>query len=136
MDIDLEPATPNLLNETASCVTAHFRHDLEGRSDAEGIIDVHERAAEVTTRRPLDIVCHHDTGGRTVWPEPHEWHSTNTALLEQKNEHLLHQRIDGRVDRPARKRDPFPSAETESLQVPSECDRQEWADEVVQGLNG
>src|SRR6266403_3766356 len=70
VDVDLEPAGANAVEETRSDGVTPFRYELKRRLDPEGIVEIHESRAKVSPDDGLHVVRHDGTAWRAGRPEP------------------------------------------------------------------
>src|SRR6266403_5118294 len=117
VDVDLEAAGANAVEEARRDRVTPFRYELKRRFDPEGIVEIHESRAKVSPGDSLHVVCHDGTAWRAVRPEPDKWDSIDGRRLQGQDEQLLEDTVDGSVDGPCRKGEVLPSPKVQALEV-------------------
>ena len=83
VDVDLEPAISDLLEEALGDGVSFLRYDLEGGLDPRRIIQIHHLRAEIPASQLFDIVGHDCAACRTIRPKPDERHAVNPLCLHR-----------------------------------------------------
>jgi hypothetical protein len=84
----------------------------------------------------LNVVRHHRGCGGAIRPEPDKWKTRTWHRLEKEGHRSFHERLDCEIDRPCRKRNFFPTAQPDLLQMLSHRNTHERAKEVIETLSG
>src|SRR5205807_4248344 len=135
VDVDLEPAIADLLEETFGDWVSFLRHDLEGGLDPRRIIQIHHVRAEIPAGRLFDIVGHDGAACRAIRPKPDERYSVNPLCLHGQSQQPLEDPLHCSIDRPVRKGNLLPIAQARSLKVFPNGNRQERTQPIVDVLD-
>src|SRR5256712_2152020 len=135
VDVDLEPAISDLLEEALGDGVAFLRYDLEGGLDPRRIIQIHHLRAEIPASQLLDIVGHDCAAFRTIRPKPDERYSVNPLCLHRQGQQPLEDTLHCSIDRPVRKGNVLPIAQARSLKVLPDCNRLERPQPIVDVLD-
>jgi hypothetical protein len=131
VDVYFEAALANGMQKFVGDFIANFGDDLKGRFDAERVIEIHERAAEVAAYGGLHVVGHGSAARTPVRPKPDEGDTFARMSAYDTGHHAIEQAIDGLVHGPAGKTSTLPSAESHALQMFAHRCWQEGAHGVI-----
>ena len=131
VNVDLETAFAKSTEKLVGDFVAHFGNNLKGGFDAEGVVQIHECATEVTPGGSLDIVRHCRATGVTVWPKPDKRDGLAGIGAYGAGHHFIEEMIHGLVDRPAGKTSLIPSAKSHTLHMFAYGGRQEGPHSVI-----
>src|SRR5438445_8362581 len=135
VDVDLEPAISDLLEEALGDWVAFLRHDLEGGLDPRRIIQIHHVRAEIPAGPLFDIVGHDGAACRAIRPKPDERYSVNPLCLHRQGQQPLEDPLHCSIDWPVRKGNLLPIAQARSLKVLPDCNRQERPQPIIEVLD-
>src|SRR5712692_8043361 len=105
------------MEEAGRDLVTLLRHDLERRFDSDGVIQIHEARAEVSSGQGLHIVSEDGATAGTIGPEPDEWDSVDRVGLQNQGKQGFHEIVDGAINRPARKTQSVPTSQVQSLEM-------------------
>jgi hypothetical protein len=131
VNVDLEAALAEHTQKLIGNFVADFGNNLKGGLDAEGVIQVHERAAKVAADRRFDVVGHYGATCIIIRPEPDKRDAPTRIGAYDAGHHAIEQAVNGLVDGPAGKEGAIPSAESYALQMFAYGGRQERAHGVI-----
>src|SRR5215471_15879539 len=117
--VEFKPSSPDLAEKFLGDGISFFRNNLEGRFDANGIVEVHQLRAEVSSGQLIHIMRHDDATRRAIGPKPDEGQLLYAQGRHRASEKLFEELFDCSVDRPARKRDLVPAVQRYSLDLPA-----------------
>src|SRR5438128_12437365 len=115
VDVDLEPAISDLLEEALGDGVSFLRYDLEGGLDPRRIIQIHPLRAEIPASQLFDIVGHDCAACRTIRPRPDHRYSVNPWCLHRQRQPPLEDPLPCSIDRPVRYGNVLPVARARSF---------------------
>jgi hypothetical protein len=112
---DLAAPVADLLEVAFGDFVAFLGYQLERRDELMPRLHLHERRAEVETTGRLNVVREDAAAPVAMGPEPHERDRLRAPRFEMGEPEALDEIVGRCVDRPARKRDPVPTTQRETL---------------------
>src|ERR1700740_3099968 len=131
VDIHLNGALSKRAQNFIGSFVATFGNDLKGSLDAEGVVQVHERATGIAACVGLDVMGHCGATRKTVWPKPDERNALAGIGADDTPQHAIEQAIDRLVYGPAWKVGTIPSAKGHALQMLPYGSRQKGSHSVI-----
>jgi hypothetical protein len=117
MNVHFAGAIPDQGQETVRDRVSALRNDLKRTMKSEGVVDVHQIAAQVSPSNLLHIVSDDSAALVALWPKPHKRQRLDAQDLHDQTQEAPLQTIDCTIHRPFGKRDGLPIVQIELLQM-------------------
>ena len=117
VNVDLEATFAERTQKLIGDFVAYFGNKLKGGLYVEGVVQIHQRGAEVSPFDGFHVVGHCRATGVTVWPKPDEWDGLAGIGIYGAGHHAIEKAINSLVDRPAGETSAIPAVEGHTLQI-------------------